>query len=82
MIRCMRTTIRLDDGLLRDLKQAAAREGVTMTSLIEESLRESLARRKVPAKNTPALLIFDSPFRPGVDLDSNERLLDLLDRSQ
>ncbi|GAA1639310.1 hypothetical protein GCM10009764_71970 [Nocardia ninae] len=36
---CMRTTLDLDDALLRAAKQQAARDGRTLTSLIEEALR-------------------------------------------
>ncbi|MFD6160326.1 type II toxin-antitoxin system VapB family antitoxin [Nocardia sp. NPDC060256] len=35
----MRTTLDLDDALLRAAKQRAARDGRTLTSLIEEALR-------------------------------------------
>lgn len=35
----MRTTLDLDDALLRAAKQRAARDGQTLTSLIEEALR-------------------------------------------
>lgn len=82
MLRCMRTTIRLDEGLLRELKEAALEERTTMTSLIEQALRESLARRRQPARQASSLPTFTSPFQPGVDLDSNERLLDLLDNAR
>jgi hypothetical protein len=40
----MRTTIRLDDDLLLEIKQLAARSGKTLTSVIEDALREMLAR--------------------------------------
>jgi len=79
MLRCMRTTIRLDENLLRELKEVALATETTMTSLIEQALREALARRKEPVRQAPSLPRFNSPFQPGVDLDSNERLLDLMD---
>lgn len=41
----MRTTIRLDDALLLEVKREAAETGMTLTAVIEESLRERLARR-------------------------------------
>jgi Bacterial antitoxin of type II TA system, VapB len=43
MIICMRTTLDLDDALLRSAKQRAAADGRTLTSLIEEGLRRVLA---------------------------------------
>lgn len=41
----MRTTIRLDDELLREAKRLAAETNQTLTAVIEEALRERLARR-------------------------------------
>ncbi|MBL8932396.1 MAG: type II toxin-antitoxin system VapB family antitoxin, partial [Kineosporiaceae bacterium] len=38
----MRTTLNLDDDLMRLVKQRAAAEGRTVTSLIEEGLRALL----------------------------------------
>ena len=43
MPRCMRTTIRMDDHLLSEVKQFAARTGKTLTAVIEEAVRETLA---------------------------------------
>jgi len=38
----MRTTLDLSDALLRGAKRRAAEEGRTLTSVIEEALRDSL----------------------------------------
>ena len=78
---CMRTTLRLDDQLFSELKETAAREGRTLASVIEDALRESLARRSAQPARTPVSL---PTFRgdgvlPGVDLDDNALLLDLMD---
>ena len=40
----MQTTLRIDDKLYREAKAAAAREGVTITRFIEESLKLRLHR--------------------------------------
>ena len=40
----MQTTLRIDDQLYREAKAAAAREGVTITRFIEESLKLRLHR--------------------------------------
>lgn len=40
----MRTTLDIDDHVLRKAKQLAAREGKTLTRLIEEALRERIER--------------------------------------
>lgn len=81
MIECMRTTIRLQDQLLAEAKQLAARTGKTLTAVIEEALRESFARRVQDPQREPIRLnTFGGVLRPGVDLDSSAALLELMDR--
>jgi len=78
----MRTTVRLDDALLRQAKEEAARRGVTLTSLIEGGLRLVLAR---PHKRAPRKRV-DLPVcregggtLPGIDLDDSATLLDIVE---
>jgi hypothetical protein len=79
-----RTTIRMSPELLRELKHAAAKEGRTVTALIEEAVREAIARRHA---KTPRPLPARLPtagrggLRPGVDLDDTSSLLDAMDRA-
>ena len=40
----MRTTVRIDEHLLQAAKQQAAASGQTLTAVLEQALRESLAR--------------------------------------
>lgn len=78
----MRTTINIDDELLKRAKASAAREGRTLTSVIEDSLRESLARRHSASARPPAKLPTfrgDGGVRPGVDLDDNSAVRAVLD---
>lgn len=46
MLICMRTTLNLDDALAAAAKREAARQGTTLTSLLEEGLRTVLAQRQ------------------------------------
>jgi len=46
MLICMRTTLNLDDGLAAAAKREAARQGRTLTSLLEEGLRSVLAQHQ------------------------------------
>jgi hypothetical protein len=81
----MRTTVRLDEGLLREAKAEAARRGETVTALIEKGLRLVLAasRRTAPgARVTLPVSSATGGTRPGVDLDDSDALLDLLDQRQ
>ena len=79
----MRTTVRLDDELLARAKRLAAEEGRTLTSLIEDGLREQLARHMNGRRRPVELPTFrGTGLAPGVteeDLMSNSRMLDILD---
>lgn len=48
-----RTTIRLPDDLIRDIKRVAVSDGSTFTALVEEGLRNVLAQRRNKAKPPP-----------------------------
>jgi hypothetical protein len=76
----MRTTVRLDDDLLRQTKALAAQTGRTLTAGIEDALRETLARdRGRRARPRAALPTFKGHgLRPGVDLDDSAGLLDIM----
>ena len=78
----MRTTIRLDDHLLAEAKERAARQGVTLAAVIEQALRESLGRHQEHRPNLPAKLPTwgHGGLRPGVDLDDSASLLDSMER--
>jgi predicted transcriptional regulator len=72
----MRTTIRLDDALLRQAKRRAAESGRTLTALIEEGLRTILARSTRPPRPARSGLptAGEGGLRPGVDLDNSAAL--------
>ena len=82
MLRHMRTTVRLDEGLLDQAKREAQRRGTTVTALIEEGLRLVL---RPPAPVAPErrirLLVSHATggTLPGVDLDDTASLLDLME---
>ena len=77
----MRTTVRLNDDLFRQAKALAAQTGRTLTAVIEDALRETIARqRSRRARPRPALPTFKGRgLRPGVDLDDSAGLLDIMD---
>ena len=77
----MRTTIRIDDQLLKEAKQMAARTGKSLTAVIEEALRETLSRqREFRKRKQVTLTTFGGQgLLPGVDLDDSAMLLDLMD---
>jgi hypothetical protein len=77
----MRTTVRLDDHLLASAKKLAAETGRTLTAVLEDALRETLARRNDLARRRPVRLktVKGDGIRPGVDLDDTAALLDLME---
>lgn len=76
----MRTTIKIDDHLLADAKAQAAQSGRTLNEVVEDALRESLGRRvRSVGEQQVQLPTFSAQLRPGVDLDDNSALLDLME---
>jgi hypothetical protein len=77
----MRTTVRLDDGLLEQARAEARRRGQTLTALIEQGLRRELASSKaVSPRPRVELPVFEpSGLMPGVDLSNNASLLEIME---
>lgn len=78
----MRTTIQLDDALLTEVKKVAAETGRTFTAVVEDALREVIARRKHPRPaSKPKFTTFGGKgLQSGVDLDNSAALLELMER--
>ena len=78
---CMRTTLDLDDALYQEAKKAALDAGRPVTAVIEDAIREALARRGRPGQRTPPRLpvLKGRRLASGVDLDDSAGLLDLLE---
>jgi hypothetical protein len=77
----MRTTINLDDALLAEAKQVAARTGRSLTAVVEDALRQSLHRRHPATRRAIDLPVFgEGGMRPGVDLDDSAGLLDVMEQ--
>jgi predicted transcriptional regulator len=77
----MRTTIRLDEHLLAEAKKFAAESGRTLTSVLEDSLRDTLARRSARPKRIRVRLktVKGDGVRPGVDLNDSAALLEAME---
>ena len=82
MLFCMRTTLDLDGDLLKTAKVVARESGVTLTSCVEDALRERLARREA-RKGTREWVSLPTNggegVHPGIDLDDSRALLDIMD---
>ncbi len=76
----MRTTIKLDDHLLSQAKQLGNRTNRTLSAVIEDALREVLARTDVKPREPVDLPTFGgSGVRPGFDLNDPSSWADFLD---
>ena len=73
-----RTTLKLDESLLRRLKQQAAAEGRSLQDVANQLLRRALAHHD----REPYSLVltgWEATAQPGVDLLDRDALFDLMD---
>lgn len=79
----MRTTVRMEDELLRRAKEIAAQRDTTLTAILEQALREWLDRQRrarrrrrvdLPVSRSKGSLL------AGVSLDDSADLLERMER--
>ena len=76
----MKTTLNLDDGLLREAKRKAADEGTTLTYVVEQGLRAVLNDEGSPAEPYVfAFPVVDGGGPPVVDVADREALYDRME---
>jgi hypothetical protein len=77
----MRTTIYIPDDLLADVKKLSAESRKTVTALVEDALRERLAKRRQKPRLKPVRLTTYGKrgLQPGADLHDSAALLDLME---
>lgn len=76
----MRTTVTIDDDLLRRAKALAARTGRNLGDVVDDALRVLLTDRADATETDVVLPTFGgSGFRLGVDLEDRDAIADLLD---
>lgn len=74
-----RTTLAIDDDILKKIKEQAAREGRTFQDVANELLRRALVQQKPKLKLKLKLRGWKATQRPGVDLLDRDKLFDLMD---
>lgn len=74
-----RTTIALDDDLLRRLKETAARERRTVGEVVNDLLRQALAPQRNRRGYKLTLRGWASQPQPGVDILDRDKLFDFMD---
>lgn len=76
----MRTTIDVDDALLRRAKAAAAGSGRSLNDLIVDALRSALTPNDEELRGSGLPLFEGGGLQTGVDLAHSATLLDLMER--
>lgn len=74
----LRTTLVMDEDLLREIKRRAAEQGLTMQALSNRMLRQSL----LPVQKEEyrlKLRTWDGRLQPGIDLLDRDSLFDAID---
>ena len=76
----MRTTIRINENLLKRAKKVAADEGRTLTSLVEDGLALILAKPKAKRRERVELPVSKATggVIPGIDLNRSSDLEEVM----
>lgn len=76
----MRTTIELNDELLRQAKRMAADQGIPLRLVVETALRKHVTgARQAGSRYTLQWTVEKGRLQPGVDLEDRNSLFDLMD---
>jgi len=74
-----RTTIEIDDPILKEIKAIQKREGRSMGKIVSQLLAEALVKQKTSAKPLRFKWI-SRPMRSHVDLTDKDEVYRILDR--
>ncbi len=75
-----RTTLAIDDDLLKQMKELAAREGRTVQEVVNDLLRQALVQQRKSSNPKLVLRGWKAAEQPCVDLLDRNKLFDLMDR--
>jgi plasmid stability protein len=73
-----RTTLTLDENILKQLKRDAAHQGTTVAALVNDILRHALVSKKRGEAFKLDLEGWDAQPQPGVDILDRDKLFDLM----
>ena len=76
----VKVTFNLNDQILRQARDLAARDGITLTRCIEDALRERLATVQEPFRMRLKSVKGNRP--PNVDISDRDALYDVMDPPQ
>ena len=77
----MKTTLNLDDQVLKNAKEEAARSGMTLTAFVEQALKARLLQKTegVTYRFRPKVIRGSKP--PNVDISERDALYEVIDNS-
>jgi len=78
----MRTTIDIDDPILKDLKRLKRREGKSLGRLVSDLLAQALVESRARAASPSEFRWVSRPMKARVDLSDKDALYDAMDGSQ
>lgn len=75
----MRTTLDIEDSVLREAKKLAAQEGKTLTRIVEEALRDRVQPPRRAKRFRLKLLTLKGQLLPGVDISDRDALYERME---
>jgi hypothetical protein len=78
----MRTTLDIDDPILKEVKVLHEKEGRSMGAIASELIAEGLARRRTSRSRPPFRWISRDMGKPRVDLEDKEAVYAILDADE
>jgi hypothetical protein len=79
----MEITLDLDESLLEQAKNIAAISNRTLAKVVEDALRDALARAMMPRRDVKLPISQEKGgLMPGVDLNNGLKLRDILDKDE
>ena len=83
MFICMRTTLNIDDDLMRKLREKAHKSGASFKEVVNKAIRAGLEHVEKPKQEKPyKLKAYSLGYPPGADLDHALNLADRLESEE
>lgn len=77
----MKTTLNLDDQILKNAKEKAARDGITLTAFVEQALKSQLLQKAKGVRYDFKPKVITGTRAPNVDISERDALYEVIDNS-
>jgi hypothetical protein len=77
----MRTTVNIDDPILKELKAVQKKEGKSLGRLISDLLAQALGERKSAQRPARSAVWISKPMGARIDLSDREALYEAMDQA-